>query len=439
MPRAAGRFSSSRPAQAHGSGQKGDSMRIALVIGLSTLAIGCSTEPAPEVAAAAPALLSAPFDARACGALGSGCDVLGQPLDGARSISRVLPDGTFFVGTSGNAQTDLFGELSTNVDSDSSTIYRYTEATGLEPWITHRPSQLMLLYDVGLQAHQLYQAGINGVEIRGDHLYYTILYNAGRRSYERRARSFTAETGITFAELRRVRRGVHDPGGRETVLADFADAELAYDNPDGVLFPEADALGHQPGDPVYAINPYGLLPRGDGIWVADAAANDLFRIGYDGSRELVTVFPNRLQAQEPVPTKVFRGPGHKLYVTLFFCVNAQSSEALGGVARIREGGDFRMVSFNRLPISGAFGPDGHLYVLELADMFAPGTGRVLRTLPEPYDDYDGRPVSDGEVVVDHLDYPVDFAFDPAGRLVIVEAGTLDPFATAGRLIRVELP
>ena len=413
-------------------------MRIALALGSSLLAIGC-TEPAPEVAGAQQQLHVAAVDARLCGGYGSGCDVLAQPIDGARSISRILPGGTFFVGGSGNAQTDLFGELLTNVDTDSSIIYRYTEATGLEPWITHKPSQLMLLYDVGAGAHQLYQAGINGVDIRGNHLYYTILYNAGRASYERRARSFTAETGITFAELRRVGGGVHNPAGPETVLADFADAELAYGNPDGVVFPVADALGHQPGDPVYAVNPYGVLPRGDGIWVADAAANDLFRIGYDGSRELVTVFPNRLQAEEPVPTKVFRGPGGRLYVTLFFCVNAQSSAALGGVARIRSDGDFRMVSFNRLPISGAFGPDGHLYVLEFADMFAPGTGRVLRTLPHPYHDYDGRPFSDGEVVIDNLDYPVDFAFDPDGRLVIVEAQTLDPFATTGRLIRVTLP
>jgi hypothetical protein len=414
-------------------------MRIALAIGFMIFSIGCNTDQAQEVASVPRELYGGPVDARFCGHYGSDCEILGGPIDGARSISRIRADGTFFVGGSGNAQTDLFGELLTNVDTDSSIIYRYTEATGLEPWITHEPSQLMLLYDVGARAHQLYQAGINGVDIRDGDLYYTILYNAGPASYERRARSFTAETGITFAELRRVAGGVSNPDGPETVLADFAAAELAYGNPDGVVFPEADALGHQPGDPVYAVNPYGVLPRGDGIWVADAAANDLFRVGYGGSLELVTVFPNRLEAQEPVPTKVFRGPDQRLYVTLFFCVNAQTSEALGGIARIRDDGDFRMVSFNRLPISGAFGPDGYLYVLEFADMFAPGTGRVLRTLPHPYDDYAGRPVSDGEVVIDNLDYPVDFAFDPAGRLVIVEAQTLDPFATTGRLIRVTLP
>jgi hypothetical protein len=414
-------------------------MRLVPVIASLSLCFGCSVEQAPEVATAQQDVATAALDARDCGSGWAACEVLGQPIDGARSISRILPDGTFFVGGSGNAQTDLFGELLTRVDSDSSTIYRYTETTGLEPWILHEPSQLMLLYDVGARSHQLYQAGINGVDVRDGDLYYTILYNAGPASYERRARSFTAETGVTFGELRVVRGGVHDPGGARDVLADLGAAELVFGNPDGVVFPEPDALGHQPGDPVYAINPYGVLPRGDGIWVADAAANDLFRIGYDGALELVTVFPNRLEADEPVPTKVLRGPDGRLYATLFFCVNAASSEALGGIARVQADGDFRMVSFNRLPISAAFGPDGYLYVLEFADQFAPQTGRVLRTLPQRYDDYSGRPVSDGEVVIDHLDYPVDLAFDPQGRLVIVESETLDSFTTAGRLIRVTLP
>lgn len=51
------------------------------------------------------------LDARKCGRSGSRCEVLAQGLENARSISRIQPDGTFFVGTAGNAQTDLIGEL----------------------------------------------------------------------------------------------------------------------------------------------------------------------------------------------------------------------------------------------------------------------------------------------------------------------------------------
>lgn len=380
------------------------------------------------------------FDARKCGQPGSRCEVLAQNLENPRSISRIQPDGTFFVGTAGNAQTDLMGELISDRDTDSSTIYRYTGAGGLQPWIGGKPSQFMMVFDVGSLSYLPYQAGINGVEILGGDLYYTILYNKGPASYEKRSRSDTADTGISFGEVRKVIGGAADPSGRDVLLADLGAAEIRLGNPDGVVYPVADGFGHHAGEPVYAMNPYGVLPRGDSVWVADAAANDLFRIDQaTGALHLVTIFPNRLQTQEAVPVKVFQGPGDRLYVTLFFCVNALSEDALGGIAEVRPDGNFRMVSFNRLPISGAVGPDGFLYVLEYSNMYAPHTGRLLRTRPKEYNDFNGRPVSDGEMLIDNLNYPVDMAFDAQGRLVIVESGTLDSFLVDGRVIRVTLP
>lgn len=380
------------------------------------------------------------IDARQCGQPGSRCEVLAQSLENPRSISRIRPDGTFFVGTAGNSQADLMGELVSNQDTDTSAIYRYTEAGGLKPWITQKPSQFLMAFDVSSRIYVPFQAGINGVEFLGDDLYYTILYNKGPASYEKRSRSDTADTGISFGEVRKVVRGANDPSGPDLLLADLGKAEIDFKNPDGVVYPVADGFGHHPGEPVYAMNPYGLLPRGNSIWVADAAANDLFRINKDnGALDLVTVFPNRLQTQEAVPTKVFDGPGNRLYVTLFFCVNERSQAALGGVAEVKPDGDFHMVSFNRLPISGTVGPDGFLYVLEYSNMYAPLTGRLLRTTPQAYNDFNGRPVSDGQVLIDNLDYPVDMAFDAQGRLVIVESGTLDNFLVDGRVIRVTLP
>ena len=380
------------------------------------------------------------LDARKCGKPGSRCEVLAQNLENARSISRIQPDGTFFVGTAGNAQTDLIGELISDRDTDTSAIHRYTEARGLKPWIGGKPSQFMMAFDVSSLGYVPYQAGINGVEILGDDLYYTILYNRGTANYEKRSRSDTADTGISFGEVRKVIGGAVNRSGQDVLLADLGQAEIQLKNPDGVLYPIADGFGHHAGEPVYAMNPYGLLPRGSSIWVADAAANDLFRINQEnGALDLVTVFPNRLQTLEAVPIKVFQGPGDRLYVTLFFGSNAGSPEALGGVVEVRPDGNFRMVSFNRLPISGAVGPDGFLYVLEFSNMYAPHTGRLLRTRPQEYNDFNGRPVSDGEVLIDNLDYPVDMSFDAQGRLVIVESGTLDSFVAEGRVIRVTLP
>ena len=380
------------------------------------------------------------LDARKCGRPGSRCEVLAQGLENARSISRIQPDGTFFVGTAGNAQTDLIGELISDRDTDSSAIYRYTEARGLQPWIGGKPSQFMMAFDVSSRGYVPYQAGINGVEILGDDLYYTILYNRGPANYEKRSRSDTADTGISFGEVRKVIGGASNRSGQDVLLADLGKAELDLKNPDGVVYPVADGFGHHAGEPVYAMNPYGLLPRGSSIWVADAAANDLFRIDQgNGSLHLVTVFPNRLQTLEAVPVKVFQGPGDRLYVTLFFCSNAASQDAQGGVAEVRPDGSFRMVSFNRLPISGVVGPDGFLYVLEFSNQYAPHTGRLLRTTPKEYNDFNGRPASDGEVLIENLDYPVDMALDAQGRLVIVESGTLDSFVAEGRVIRVDLP
>jgi hypothetical protein len=394
-------------------------------------AVMSGSDPAPALTA---------VDVRNCGNSGSHCQVLGQSLGNARSISKIRADGTFFVGTSGNAQSDLINELITNQDSDSSTIYRYTEAGGLASWVTQKPSQFILAFDVGSLSFVPIQVGINGVEPQGGDLYYTILYNKGPASYEQRSRSDTADTGISFGELRKIVGGVTNPNGQDVKLADLGQAELNYNNPDGVVYPVADGFGHQPGDPLYAMNPYGLLLRDNKIFVADAAGNDLFRYNKDTSNlSLIANFPLRLQTQEPVPVKVFQGPGNLLYVTLFRCVNEVTAGAFGGVAEVNPAtGDFHMVSFNRLPISGTVGPDGFLYVLEFSNQDAPKSGRVLRTHPQNYNDFNGRPVSDGEVVINHLNYPVDMAFDPQGRLVIVESGTLDAFAVAGRVIRVTL-
>lgn len=414
-------------------------MRLFTVRGLFAFAI-VFTLASPGNALPAPQQVSSVLDARLCGQPGSRCEVLAQNLENARSISRIRQDGTFFVGTAGNSQADLIGELISDRDTDTSTIYRYTEAGGLKPWITQKPSQFVMAFDVSSRAYIPFQAGINGVETLGDDLYYTILYNKGPANYEKRSRSDTADTGISFGEVRKVIGGVSNPSGRDVLLADLGKAEIDYRNPDGVLYPVADGFGHHAGEPVYAMNPYGLLPRNNLVWVADAAGNDLFRIDKDsGALDLVTVFPNRLQTQEPVPIKVFQGPGNRLYVTLFFCVNERSPEALGGVAEVRPNGDFRMVSFNRLPISGAVGPDGLLYVLEYSNMYAPLTGRLLRTTPQEYNDFNGRPASDGQVLIDNLNYPVDMAFDAQGRLLIVESGALDNFIVAGRVIRITLP
>jgi hypothetical protein len=128
-----------------------------------------------------------------------------------------------------------------------------------------------------------------------------------------------------------------------------------------------------------------------------------------------------------------------VYATLFRCVNLFAPGALGAIVEVRPNGRIHAVSFNSLPIAATFGPDGSLYVLEYASGFQPQSGRVLKTRPRSYADFNGRPFSDGTVVIDRLNFPIDLEFDREGRLLILESAELDPFRSTGRLLRVSLP
>src|SRR5262249_15990374 len=152
--------------------------------------------------------------------------------------------------------------------------FRYTETGGLEPWVTHRPSRLITVINPNIGGLVPYQSGINGVEVMGGDLIYSLSYNRGTTNYVERMRSFTVETGISFGEVRRIAGGVSKPDGPESVIADLGRAELEHSNPDGFLFP-FDNLDHKAGDAEFATNPYGLLPRGNQVFVVDAAGNDL--------------------------------------------------------------------------------------------------------------------------------------------------------------------
>ena len=396
-----------------------------------------TTAPASRAFVAAP---PAPMSATACGQPGSGCEVLAGSIPNPRSLSKVQPDGSFFVGSAGSPAQDLFAEgaAGPGSDSDSSTIYRYTQADGLRPWVTPRTSQLLTVFDASFNGFVPYQAGVNGVEVAGGDLVYTIHSNRGTSNYVERMRSYTADTGISFSEVRRIAGGATDPNGAETVVADMGRAEIENNNPDGVLH-AADNLGHKAGDPEYLSNPFGLVPDGDKLFVVDPGANTLYRVRQNGKPDLLTVFTHYVTARQPVPTNIFRGPGGKLYATLFRCANLFQPGAGGAIVEVSPDGKARAVSFHSLPISATFGPDGHLYVLEYANLFSPNSGRVLRTTPQDYADFDGRPVSDGVVVVEGLNFPIDLEFDREGRLLVLESADLDPFKTDGRITRFRLP
>jgi hypothetical protein len=92
------------------------------------------------VVALVPCLLQAasgtgPAGTLTCGSRDSACEILAENIASPRSLSRVQADGSFFLASAGSPLEDLFAEavLGTGTDVDSSTIFRYTSTSNLQP------------------------------------------------------------------------------------------------------------------------------------------------------------------------------------------------------------------------------------------------------------------------------------------------------------------
>ena len=201
-----------------------------------------------------------------------------------------------------------------------------------------------------------------------------------------RAVQFGAE-GANFARLARI-----NPSGRWGITEDLGDFEAAT-NPTG---DEEDS------------NPYGILSLAGKRIIADAGANDLLEVSPKGNVSVLAVFPNRLGAMPPgfdfipdlppagtlldmdaVPTSVALGPNGNYYVGQLcgfpFPVNDSNVyrvPAGGGTAQVHAGGFTTIIDV-------AFGPDGSMYVLEIAKegllaafIFGDWTGALIRVTPD---------------------------------------------------------
>jgi sugar lactone lactonase YvrE len=127
-------------------------------------------------------------------------------------------------------------------------------------------------------------------------------------------------------------------------------------------------------------NPYGLLMLADRAIVADAGANAIFEVGAFGTRLLAVMPKNR--GGDSVPTSLAAGPDGAVYV-------GELAERAGrGRARVLriDPASGAVTTFARgfTTISGiAFGPDGSLYVTELSTNFAKmAPGNLTRIAPD---------------------------------------------------------
>jgi hypothetical protein len=123
-------------------------------------------------------------------------------------------------------------------------------------------------------------------------------------------------------------------------------------------------------------NPYGLLVRHGKRYVTDAGGNDLLRV-HGNHVSVVATFPSRAQGRstDSVPTTVVRGPDGAFYVGElsggpFLPDLARVWRVVPGQAPAPYGPTWSWI------IDIAWGPDGHLYVLEFGlpmPPFSPGT------------------------------------------------------------------
>ncbi len=178
-------------------------------------------------------------------------------------------------------------------------------------------------------------------------------------------------------------------GGPPQIQASFGPFE-AQNNPD-----KGAGTGVEVGqDSAIDSDPYAFVPYRGGYAVADAAANDLLWVSPSGQISVLAVFPTITETAPPGSL----GPEQTEPVP----VQAQA-----------------------VPDALAVGPDGALYVGELSGFpFQVGASSVYRVVPgqEP------------TVYASGFTTISDIAFDPAGRLLVLEIdqqGLLDPAAETG--------
>ena len=214
------------------------------------------------------------------------------------------------------------------------------------------------------------------------------------------------------------RLGRFGPSGNFRLLEDLAGYE-ADNNPDGFV-PDS--------------NPYGLLALPGRVVVADAGGNDLLQVAANGEISTLAVFdriprtgpgPTSVQA---VPTTVALGPDGDFYVGVL--TGGPFTVGLANVYRVPADGGIPEVAYSGFTniIDIAFGPDGSLYVLEIARNAIPNFGaggRLVRIAPDgtQTDVISGPP----------LIAPGGVAIGKDGALYVTNMSTS---ATAGAVLRI---
>ena len=206
----------------------------------------------------------------------------------------------------------------------------------------------------------------------------------------------------TGAELNRLGQLMRVPAGGSTpqVVADVADFEVA-ENPAGA---QVDS------------NPYKLKVQSGGVLIADAGADAVLNVGFDGSVDLVATLPSLPNGVDAVPTSLAIGGG-ETYVSQL--TGFPFTPGSASVFRIDDN-DLTLIGsgFTNV-IDLAYGPDSMLYVLELSHnglLSGDLTGGLWRMDP-------ATGLAD-LLMTEGLLAPTAMAFDENGTLYIANRGLM---------------
>ncbi len=232
-------------------------------------------------------------------------------------------------------------------------------------------------------------------------------------------------------------------GAPENREAYFGDAGAFYGrlvrfNPSGKVRFNEDIAGYElennPDGFVPDSNPYGMAAVPGAVIIADAGGNDLLKVAANGEISTLAVFPTfpnlpglpgppNVQA---VPTSVTVGPEGSYYVGQL--TGFPFIPGMANVFRVPAGGGAPEVVYSGFTniIDLTFGPDGSLYVLEIAAGGIPifGSGRLVRIAP------DGTQTT----VIGSLFAPGGVAVGKDGA-IYVTVGSITP---AGAVLRIDL-
>lgn len=163
-------------------------------------------------------------------------------------------------------------------------------------------------------------------------------------------------------------------------------------------------------------NPFQIEVQTSGVLVADAGANALLHVHFDGTIELVSTFASLPSGADPVPTSVATGGGD-VYVSQLtgfpFTPGAAGVFRVDGAGLTLVGGGFTNV------IDLEYGPDKMLYVLEhshaglLSGDLTGGLWRLDSTTGEA-----------DLLMTEGLVAPTALAFDDEGILYIANRGVM---------------